>query len=75
VATLNDRLDYFGNLVVITRRMLTAAAPGELLLPAALAFDEDLQPVLQPLKAQSTLKTIAQAPTLLVIGPVSSGQT
>ena len=75
VATLNDRLDYFGNLVVITRRMLTAAAPGELLLPAALAFDEDLQPVLQPLKAQSTLKTIHQAPTLLVIGPVSSGQT
>lgn len=67
VATLNDRLDYFGNLVVTTRRMLTAAQPKELLLPAALAFDEDLQPMLQPLQAQSTLKSMPEGPTLLAL--------
>ena len=67
VATLNDRLDYFGNLVVTTRRILAAAQPKELLLPAALAFDEDLQPMLQPLQAQSSLKSMPEGPTLLAL--------
>ncbi|MFM7058804.1 MAG: protein kinase domain-containing protein [Planctomycetota bacterium] len=71
VATLNDRLDYFGNLVVTTRHMLTTAQPNELLLPAALAFDEDLQPMLLPLQKQSTLKTIPNGPTLMAISPLS----
>jgi eukaryotic-like serine/threonine-protein kinase len=58
VTTLNNRLDYFGATVSRTRQLLDMASPGELLMPARLALDEDIKPLLAEYHDQSTLREL-----------------
>ena len=58
VTTLNDRLDYFGATVSRTRQLLDMASPGDLLMPARLALDEDIKPLLAEYHDQSTLREL-----------------
>jgi serine/threonine protein kinase/class 3 adenylate cyclase len=58
VTTLNDRLDYFGATVSRTRQLLDMASPGELLMPARLALDEDIKPLLAEYHDQSLLREL-----------------
>jgi class 3 adenylate cyclase len=47
MATVNERLDYFGPTVKQTARLLAEAPAGEVLLAAALATDPEVEPVLR----------------------------
>ena len=58
VTTLNDRLDYFGATVSRTRRLQELAEPGELIMPARLALDEDLNLLLAEFRDQSMLREL-----------------
>jgi class 3 adenylate cyclase len=58
VTTLNDRLDYFGATVSRTRQLLDMASPDELLMPARLALDEDIKPLLAEYHDQSILREL-----------------
>jgi serine/threonine protein kinase/class 3 adenylate cyclase len=58
VTTLNDRLDYFGATVSRTRQLLDMASPDELLMPARLALDEDIKPLLAEYHDQFILREL-----------------
>jgi class 3 adenylate cyclase len=58
VTTLNDRLDYFGATMSRARRLQELAEPGELIMPARLALDEDLNLLLAEFRDQSMLREL-----------------
>ncbi len=59
VTTLNDRLDYFGATVARTRRLLDSANERELLIPARLVLDEELQSILHESQGQTNLRELS----------------
>ncbi len=67
VTTLNDRLDYFGATVARTRRLMEAAGQDELLIPARLALDEELQSILSDSAANTSLRELTTSDNLITV--------
>lgn len=67
VTTLNDRLDYFGATVTRTRRLLESASQAELLVPARVALDEELQAILSESAASTSLKELTASDSLITV--------
>ncbi len=67
VATLNDRLDYFGEAVHITRSLLDLAADGELLTTASTIFHDDMVRVLDECRMEKSIAdfTLPHSPGVL----------